>query len=139
MSDFIPDGECPRLRQREVGREESASVALIGGPSARVLLWAATGALFGCIGVALTAGLLMLVWGAVPTWLIRASSLCVLSTLLCATLGWLGGRVQGRREAKAGYTSLPNRYRELPQLDVRSGKTTREAGDPYHRPYGRAR
>jgi hypothetical protein len=48
---------------------------------------------------------------------------------MVATLGaWV---LVSWREARAGYTTLRNQWRHLPQLDPRSGRIVREAGAPY--------
>lgn len=70
---------------------------------------------------------------------IRIGSTMILTSLGLAVLSYLAGRFLGFLEARAGYTTLPNRYRDLPQLDPRTRRIIREAGERYNPPYERLR
>ena len=139
MVDTEPGESSPNLPEQEIEGPIFLASSRISGPSARTLLRSAISSLLLCIGLALIGAVLLAIPAVLSAWLIRALSACILLSLTWAVLGYLSGRVQGRREATAGYTSLPNRYRELPQFDVRSGKTLRKAGDRYRHPYEHVR
>ncbi|MGO4534463.1 hypothetical protein [Leifsonia sp. 2MCAF36] len=72
---------------------------------------------------------LLLVPGGVPYGMLAAIMMALIGGTL---LFYLLARLVGTREARSGYTTLTNRYRELPQLDPLSGTVIREPGKPYH-------
>ena len=91
----------------------------------------ATGCMLLAIGLALVGFGLLLIPHGVPYGVLAA----ILLALMGGTIVfYLLGRMIGVCEARSGYTTLTHRYRELPQLESRSGKVIRPAGDPYRSP-----
>jgi hypothetical protein len=66
-----------------------------------------------------------------PWFLWAAFSLLGIAAV--ATLLLFAGRPLETREVRAGYTTLPRKYPELPQLDPKTGIVVRNPGEPYLR------
>lgn len=132
---MTPLDSCDDRARRQGGVEQDSFISTRRGPSARTLLRSATAALLTAIGLAVLGGLLLAFPAALIPLVVRLLSVGVLSSLGWACIGYVIGRLIGMREAGRGYTSLPNRYRELPQVNPRTGKVQRLAGQPYGRPY----
>ena len=99
--------------------------------SAANFLRLATGCMLLAIGLALAGFGLLLIPHGVPYGALAAIMLALMGGTI---VFYLVGRAMGMWEARSGYTTLSNRYRELPQLESRSGKIIRPAGDPYRSP-----
>ncbi|WP_231371083.1 hypothetical protein [Cryocola sp. 340MFSha3.1] len=118
---------------------DASSPAKLLRPSARSLLRVAIGSLLVCVSAALVGAVPLLLRAVLGTVVIRIGSTMILTSLGLAVLSYLAGRFLGFLEARAGYTTLPNRYRDLPQLDPRTRRIIREAGERYNPPYERLR
>ena len=99
--------------------------------SAANFLRLATGCMLLVIGLGLAGFGLLLIPHGVPHEVLAAIMLALMGGTI---VFYLVGRTIGVWEARAGYTTLSNRYRELPQLESWSGKIIRSAGDPYRSP-----
>ena len=113
--------------------------ALLRGPSARLLMRVAVSALMVCVGAAFIGAFTLFFPPLLTPDIIRVGSFTILSSLLLAPIAYLIGRLLAVREARASYTTLPNRYRELPQLRPRTGTVIRCAGDGYEKRYRHVR
>ena len=69
--------------------------------------------------------------GPIRGWLVSADAGAILVLLLAAFVSRGTSGVIERREVRAGYTTLDDRYRDLPQLDPRTGAVVRLAGAAY--------
>lgn len=101
----------------------------LSGPSALALQLVCLVASCICL-LSLVPGAIAVVARAPATLMVVAVSVMLLSffTMVATLVAWF---FVSWREAGAGYTTLRNQWRHLPQLDPRSGRVVREAGAPY--------
>jgi hypothetical protein len=117
----------------EAAVPDTSPFAIVSGPSQRsyaiaasISFWLAA-ALAAFNVVALSVGAWRVVLGSIRGW---ATGATLLDAVVLAVLIILH-RIQGSREAQAGYTTLTRGRIDLPQVDPVSGVTLREANSPY--------
>jgi hypothetical protein len=128
-----------RIPRRSVPDDSAGLSVSLSRPAARTLLRFATGALLCCMGIATLCGALLICRLMIHPIVIQVFSLGILLTLGSAIVACVLGRLVAVREASAGYTSLPHRFRELPQVEPYTGRVIREAGEPYQGRYANVR
>ena len=109
--------------------KELPIVRRVVGPSARMMLRVAGITDVAFLVLMLGAGITALVVGdedvlRVTMWVLLGGFVAVASVW-----GWFAVVVRG--EGARGYTTLDRRLRHLPQLDPRTGRLVRRAGDPF--------
>src|SRR3954471_11091243 len=99
------------------------------GPSARGLLRALVilhGACVICIAIALA-----IVLGALGEGALRFAMWLLLSAIAVTGAAWAWFALAVRYESRRGYTTLDGRLRHWVQLEPRTGRVSRPAGEPF--------